>query len=1126
MGQSAECRTRLISDVPATEDAFGPHDRVAAAIADLVVSEDGGKTIGMEGRWGFGKSTVVNLLKKKLQAKPGIALWSFDAWAHEGDPLRRTFLESLISQLIGRSWINKHVWEERRDELARRRKVTSSRTIPQLEAAGKLLIFFVFLVPFGYAFLRWAMDKDDPALFGLGAFFILAPLGLLVGPLVLNAAFRLSSRKKESKPTDDTAMWTLFTGKTVTENRSETTENPDPTSVEFETTFTALMNEALSVPERRLILVLDNLDRVDPDDALAIWSTLQTFLSHRLDNRFVWLDRMWVVIPHDPTGIRRLWERTPDGEGVASSFLDKSFQVTFEVPPPVLSDWREYLQEQLRIGLPDHAEDEFHLTYRVYAVAATKSGASPTPRDLKVYVNDIGAIHRQWQDHFPLAHVGYYVILRRTKSSVADELLEGRVPEPELLGLLGAEIRDNLAALAFNVEVPLARQILLRDPIQNALSRGDGEELKSIAGNHPEGFWEVIETSVAEGSALFGDPATLASAGRALDESQVLSQQVRPEARSVIQAVRNAVDRTGAWIPFNEPVAQGILSISHILNSTPDMANKMLDAISAGDSADQGGVAPDEWVDGFVVLARGFTELGLFNDESPAISVGGNAPIWITVCIRLDQLDPGGDTWMHLTPRVSVADLASSMAEATGNGQFAEGYLSVIRITAVVGGKPSWEPLASAINVRLQAPNAIPGSEMARLLEALWILRPVDPSAESTLGQLAGGGHVLHHLYQAVTDNEVRAVAWCFLTFVDLVPSADLPAAIGNSQAGYDQFTQIITTPDSHAEFVPVLRDLLVRLDRRELLFKLLDVKPAATPLVLAVISDAVEHREGANLVTPPIFEERWPLLAENLSEDAFNDLVKQLIAVDRSAYARQGEFDPVDGRLYLAWASAGLVDERDFQDWCAAGLKAVSRQDWLKELKAGGYLVRLLLNLVEHDMDLELGLEYQDALVDHAKTTLSAKSISKALRGRSDALLVPLSATARSIVRRGLYDAAAGVDGNIGPGFIEAYGREVFRAERLRETRDAPYRLFTPILSKRNAPALSRVADVLETDSALMDAFDRDTVEDFKLRLQEALAEDADDASPAIDRIARMLKVEPTEDSGTQVFGDTDEAQ
>ena len=38
------------------------------------------------------------------------------------------------------------------------------------------------------------------------------------------------------------------------------------------------MDEALGGKhERKVVMVLDNLDRVDAKDALSIWSTLQTF---------------------------------------------------------------------------------------------------------------------------------------------------------------------------------------------------------------------------------------------------------------------------------------------------------------------------------------------------------------------------------------------------------------------------------------------------------------------------------------------------------------------------------------------------------------------------------------------------------------------------------------------------------------------------------------------------------------------------------------------------------------------------------------------------------------------------------------------------------------------------------
>lgn len=64
--ESPVCPTILLDDVPATEDAFGPHKRIADAIVSLVTSEPGGRAIGVEGGWGSGKSTVVAFVRNAL----------------------------------------------------------------------------------------------------------------------------------------------------------------------------------------------------------------------------------------------------------------------------------------------------------------------------------------------------------------------------------------------------------------------------------------------------------------------------------------------------------------------------------------------------------------------------------------------------------------------------------------------------------------------------------------------------------------------------------------------------------------------------------------------------------------------------------------------------------------------------------------------------------------------------------------------------------------------------------------------------------------------------------------------------------------------------------------------------
>ena len=43
-----------------------------------------------------GKTTVVNMIRGLLPESSEVTVFCFDAWMHEGDPLRRTYLESLI----------------------------------------------------------------------------------------------------------------------------------------------------------------------------------------------------------------------------------------------------------------------------------------------------------------------------------------------------------------------------------------------------------------------------------------------------------------------------------------------------------------------------------------------------------------------------------------------------------------------------------------------------------------------------------------------------------------------------------------------------------------------------------------------------------------------------------------------------------------------------------------------------------------------------------------------------------------------------------------------------------------------------------------------------------------------
>ena len=88
---------QFIRDEPADFDFFQTHTALAKAIAQSIISNPLLRTIGLLGRWGSGKSTVLLQLEKELKraAPEKFHIFTYDAWLHQHDPVRRSFIEEL-----------------------------------------------------------------------------------------------------------------------------------------------------------------------------------------------------------------------------------------------------------------------------------------------------------------------------------------------------------------------------------------------------------------------------------------------------------------------------------------------------------------------------------------------------------------------------------------------------------------------------------------------------------------------------------------------------------------------------------------------------------------------------------------------------------------------------------------------------------------------------------------------------------------------------------------------------------------------------------------------------------------------------------------------------------------------
>lgn len=498
----------ILSEDVATQDLFEDqtHERVSENLYQIIRDASKGVTIGLEGSWGSGKSTVIKLLKDKLtkNKEEKNLFFIFDAWAHDGDPLRRIFLESLIREIDPKE--KDRDLKEIKGKITGRKKVVEVNAKKSTSRLGKWISLSALLIPLGsallgkvnYDLLYWPLSNEAAnhpnVLFLLGLMFCLAPAWVL--------AYWCKWGDKDSKDSNKVS-WEFFSVDTREDYTQDITEDGERTSIEFEDHFKNIIQTAMSKGLiDKCIVVVDNLDRVDSDHAKNIWSTLQTFFQKRSngDSGGSWSDKLWFVIPFDRDGFHKIWEaKDSDGE-TGKSFLKKCFQLIAEVPHPVMSGWSRYAEACIADALNQWPEHERKGVLSTYVRYASRLDKSPTPRDIKIFANQVGLLGAMWGGRASVEAICLYTLFKEsfTTNQLRESLVAGQLPQTYQTDADRSDICAELAGLLFGVSKKKGIQLLLGPEIKSAFNLGDGKILSTLLEDHGSAFWIAYEHSKSE----------------------------------------------------------------------------------------------------------------------------------------------------------------------------------------------------------------------------------------------------------------------------------------------------------------------------------------------------------------------------------------------------------------------------------------------------------------------------------------------------------------------------------------------------------------------------------------------------------------------------------------------------
>jgi hypothetical protein len=485
----------FLSGKPTGKDKFagGSHKKTAKIITETIKTENLEKrVIGLEGEWGSGKSNVIKIIEDQLGDE--YYTFIFDSWGNQEDLTRKSFLEQLISQLFKKDFLtNTKKWEKLESELLSKTSKIHKQKFPKTKPYWVLLtLSILFLAGFSSFYDNvLVLNNDIIHSIDFGPFWkpvlsvYVLPILLFIWALFLGAKDYFKQRsdnskkekiKQESKWDTLGKIFYWFSGQEVDTEELENILEDEPSVKKFREYFSKI-EEDIKANNKKIVIVFDNIDRLEDEKIKSLWSSIHTFFAEDTDSV-----ASWIIIPYDKGKLNNCF----DGNG----FIEKTFAINFRVTPPVVTEWESFLSDSIDFAFGKRIMTAKEKEYVIKLFDILIESPTIKPRQVINYVNDLVAQYLQWEEEvksgeIKLRYLALFILTKDEISKKPNEIILSRSYLKTAISQFDnlAELDENISAITFGVEKKLANEVLLFRELQRIFREGDSSKIDDFS-NH------------------------------------------------------------------------------------------------------------------------------------------------------------------------------------------------------------------------------------------------------------------------------------------------------------------------------------------------------------------------------------------------------------------------------------------------------------------------------------------------------------------------------------------------------------------------------------------------------------------------------------------------------------------